>query len=106
MSEETPAAADPQPLEPEPSAVAKWAAVVIFGEVSLVTLVIVLGSILKIGDQLALIVALVSSIIIGGRFAGVRGALEWVVAAVLIIGVGFVLFYLFVLAVVSQITGP
>ncbi|HET9084449.1 MAG TPA: hypothetical protein VFN41_08605 [Candidatus Limnocylindrales bacterium] len=106
MSGERGKTIDPEPLETEPSAVAKWAAVVIVGEVSLVTLVLVLGSVVKIGDQLALVLALAMSILIGGRFGGVRGALEWVMAAVLIVGVGLVLLYLFILAVVSQITGP
>ena len=48
---------DPDPMETAPSAVAKWAAVVIIGEVTVVASIIVLTSVLKIGGWSAILLA-------------------------------------------------
>jgi hypothetical protein len=97
---------DPDPMETAPSAVAKWAAVVIIGEVTVVASIIVLTSVLKIGGWSAILLTFALSILIGGRFGGVRGVVEWAIAAVLIVTVASVSGYLFALAIVSQIHGP
>ena len=106
MSAELRPTPDPDKGETEESSWAKWVLVVIVGEASLITFVIVLSSIVKTSDPVAFVGAFVLAILIGGRVAGVRGAVEWVVAAVLGVAVAMVLLYLFIGAVVSQMTGP
>jgi hypothetical protein len=86
--------------------VAKWAGVVIVGEVSLVLLVVVLGSVVKLSEPLTFVAALVLAILIGGRVGGIHGAVQWLITAILIVAVAIVSLYLFIAAVVSQMTGP
>ena len=106
MSGEAGETTDRDQVEPETSQVAKWAVVLLVGEFSLVMLIVVLGSVVKIGIQQAAVVAFAGAILIGGRVGGVRGPVEWLVAAVLIVAVAIMSLYLLIGAVVSQMTGP
>jgi hypothetical protein len=97
---------DPDGTEVETSRLAKWAVVVIVGEVSLLLFVLVLGTIPNLGNPATFIAAFMLAILIGGRVGGVRGAVQWLIAAVLIVAVALVSLYLLIGLVVSQMTGP
>lgn len=92
-------------IDTEGSRVAKWAIVLIVGELCLVLFVVV-GSLLRIGEVWAIVAAFALAIVIAGRAGGLRGLVEWVIAAVLIVGAAGVLLYLFIGVIVSQMTGP
>jgi hypothetical protein len=96
---------NPDPVRME-SPWAKWVGVVIAGEASLLVLAILLGSVLHTGNPVTFVAAFVLAILIGGRVGGVRGAVQWMIAAVLIVAVAVVSLYLLIAAVVSQMTGP
>ena len=106
MSGEAGRTTDPDGTKIETSRLAKWAVVVIVGEVSLLLFVIVLGTIPNLGNPATFIAAFVLAILIGGRVGGVRGAVQWLIAAVLIVAVALVSLYLLIGLVVSQMTGP
>jgi hypothetical protein len=94
------------PSETDGSTVAKWAVVLIVGEICLALFAVVLGSVLRIGEVWAIIAAFALAILIAGRAGGLRGLVEWVIAAVLIVAAAGVLLYLLIGVVVSQMTGP
>lgn len=106
MSQEEDPTSDRHQIAAETSAVGKWALVLIVGELSLVLLIVVLGSVVKIDIQQAAVGALAGAILIGGRVGGVRGPVEWLVATVLIVTMAIVSFYLIVEFVGSKMTGP
>ena len=106
MSEEERPTTDRHQIATETSPLAKWALVLIVGELALFMLVVVLNAVVKIGIQQAAVVALAGAILIGGRVGGVRGPVEWLVAAVLIVTMAILSFYLIIAFVVSQMTGP
>jgi len=85
---------------------AKWATAVIVGEVCLFALFIVVGSMFRALNLWTYIAAAGVATFIGGRLGGLRGVRQWLSAAVVIVLVSFVLAYLLILAVVSQIQGP
>ena len=85
---------------------AKWATAVIVGEVCLFALFIVVGSMFRALNLWTYIAAAGVATFIGGRLGGLRGVRQWLSAAVVIVLASFVLAYLLILAVVSQIQGP
>ena len=96
---------EPEPIEPGGSTWAKWAVVVIVGEIALVVSVLLLA-VIRVESTLTYIGAFAVATLAGGRVGGVRGVGQWALAAILIFGVAVALLYIAILAVVSQITGP
>jgi hypothetical protein len=108
LSDQASPSTDPDPIETpvEPSPWAKWAAVVIVGEGSLVVLVILSSFLPNVGlrmtnQPLFVGLSLALATLIAGRVAGVRGAGEWVAAAVLIITVAAALLFLLIVWIFS-----
>jgi hypothetical protein len=85
---------------------ARWATAVIVGEVCLFVLFIAVGSVFRALNLWTYIAAAAVATFIGGRLGGLRGVRQWLSAAVVIVLASFVIAYLLVLAVVSQIQGP
>jgi len=83
-----------------------WALVVLVGEACLVLFVILLGSVVKVGNPLAYLAAFMVATYLGGRVAGIRGLGRWLLAAVLIVIVAIALAYLLIWIVAGQMTGP
>ncbi len=96
---------EPGPTESSGSRLARWAAVVIVGEICLVVLVFALAT-LRIDQPLTYVGAIAVATLIGGRVGGVRGVAQWILAAVLILVVALALLYLAIVVVLSQLTGP
>ena len=98
---------EPTPVESAgTSSWAKWATVVIVGEVCLFALFLVVGGwfhAFNLGTYLA---AVGVATFVGGRLGGLQGVGQWLSAAIVIVLVSIAIAYLLVLAVVSQIQGP
>jgi hypothetical protein len=90
----------------EPSTWSTWATVLFVGEASLVLLVILLGSVVKVNNPLAYLAALGVATFAGGRVGGIRGAGRWLLAGILILLVAIAVGYLLIWVVVSQMKGP
>ena len=84
----------------------RWIVVVVGGMSVLFLLVTLLSPVLKVSEPLAFVGAFALSIAAGGRAGGVRGPVEWIIAAGLIVGAAFALAYLVIFSIASQMTGP
>ena len=84
----------------------KWATVVIVGEVCLVALFLLLSGLFRAVNLMTYAVAVGVATFVAGRVGGIRGAGQWLSAAILLVLVSIALAYLLFLAAVSQIQGP
>ena len=89
-----------------PSSWAKWATVVIVGEICLVVLFLLLSGLFKAVNLMTYAIAVGVATFVGGRVGGIRGAGQWLLAGIILVLVSIVLAYLLFLAAVSQIQGP
>ena len=108
MTVEPDPAKEPPPVEVQASQSSwtKWATVVIVGEVCLVALFLLLSGLFRAVNLMTYAVAVVVATFVGGRVGGIRGAGQWLSAAILLVLVSVALAYLLFLAAVSQIQGP
>ena len=96
---------EPTPVEAAASESfwAKWATVVIVGEVCLFALFVLVGSMFRTFNLGTYLAAAGVSTFLGGRLGGLRGVRQWLSAAVLIVLASFALAYLMIFAVAGMI---